>query len=197
MTESKDKNKSMSFIFKIVLIGDGRVGKTSLRRIHMGEGFVNEYLDTVGADFSYYKEVDEGANQVFKYSIWDLAGQPHFKSIRPMFYKGAFGALLCFDLTRKETLDNLQSWIDELILNTNGVGVPIIIVANKFDLYDENNSEHIKFSIINEKVKDLQTKYEGKFEIDFVKTSAKDGFNIGKAFFELRKSIFKKHTFKN
>ena len=79
-------------LFKVILMGDGSVGKTSLRRQYMGEGFRANYMITIGADFAVKKMSLEGGHDV-SIQIWDLAGQEHFKNVRSTFYKGAQGAL--------------------------------------------------------------------------------------------------------
>ena len=93
------------FLIKLVLAGDGAVGKTTLRRRYLGEGFQSSYMMTIGADFAV-KRVDIGGRQI-TFQIWDLAGQQSFKLVRGSFYSGAFAALLCFDLTNQVSFDNL------------------------------------------------------------------------------------------
>ncbi len=176
-----------TFIHKVVLLGDGRVGKTSLRRKYMGEGFQVEYLNTIGADFAYFQERVGDDN--YKWSIWDLAGQPKFENVRPMFYAGTLGTLLCFDTTRVETLNNLDKWVDELVRNTYSEGTPIVVVATKIDIYEEGKEGHVKFDEVEAYVNKLRTRFEGRFDIKMIKTSAKEGINIKKAFDMLRESI--------
>ena len=101
------------FIFKITLIGDGAVGKTSIRNRYMGHAFKESHLMTLGADFSVIdKEFREG--ETWTYQIWDIAGQKILEEIRARFYKGSMGALLVFDVTDKQTLRNCLSWVTEL-----------------------------------------------------------------------------------
>lgn len=174
-----------TYVYKIVLIGEGGVGKTNLRRKYMGEGFLAEYLNTVGADFAYFS--DRVGDDLYKWSIWDLAGQPKFSNVRPVFYAGAFGTLLCFDVSRRETFDKLDAWVDELERHTHTEGTPIVIVACKMDLYDED--EHIDFAEVEEYQKQLEERFDGRFQVSFVKTSSLTGLNVQKAFDNLRKGI--------
>ena len=105
---------------KIVLLGDGAVGKTSIAKRYLGHGFIQEYKATIGVDF-YIKKTELTLNDskfLIEWSIWDLAGQPHWKEVRPGFYAGAQGALIVFDVTRKQTLLNVIEWTNEFIKNS-------------------------------------------------------------------------------
>ncbi|MCK4896735.1 MAG: GTP-binding protein, partial [Candidatus Heimdallarchaeota archaeon] len=82
--------------YKITLIGDGAVGKTSIRRSYLGETFEGSYSLTLGSDFAT-KTMNVGDLNICMI-IWDLAGQPRFKAVREGFYRGTRGALLVFDL---------------------------------------------------------------------------------------------------
>ena len=185
-----EPSKGNVYVFKVLLIGDGGVGKTNLRRRYMGEHFLAEYMDTVGADFAYFSEEIEENMEIstYKWSIWDLAGQPKFSNVRPVFYQGAFGALLCFDTTRKETFENLDKWIDELRRHTHTEGVPLVLIATKMDLEDQME---VNFDEVEEYRKKLVDTLGNRFEVNLVKTSAKTGFNVREAFTVLRQSITK------
>ena len=179
LAEEKPKGKSSNaYMIKLVLIGDAAVGKTSIRQRYLGHGFQREHLTTLGADFAAItKEVDE---YQIKYQIWDLAGQPMFKNVRPRFFKGCFGALAVFDITRRDTFLNLSNWIEELYQFSGRGVVPIIILANKMDLEDElqvTKEEAEEFvEELNKKTKELS------IENFFLATSAKTGLNIDEAF---------------
>jgi len=177
--------KGSTYVYKVVIIGQGSVGKTNLRRRYMGEGFLAEYLNTVGADFAYFSE--SVGEDLYKWSIWDLAGQPKFSNVRPVFYAGAFGTLLCFDVTRRETFDKLDAWVDELERHTHTEGTPIVIVACKMDLYDE--STHINLDEVEAYRQKLEKRFDGRFQVSTVRTSALTGLNIQEAFSNLREGI--------
>jgi len=170
--------KVSSYMIKIVLIGDAAVGKTSIRQRYLGKGFQREHLATLGADFAATtKTID---NHEIKFQIWDLAGQPMFKNVRPRFFKGCFGALAVFDITRKDTFQNLSNWMEELYQFSGRGVVPIILLANKVDLEDEREVtlKEAKKCVekLNEKTKELE------IENFFLETSALTGLNIEKAF---------------
>lgn len=184
----KTKVTGSTYVYKVVLIGDGAVGKTNLRRRYMGEGFVTEYLNTVGADFAYFSE--EIGEDLYKWSIWDLAGQPKFSNVRPVFYAGAFGALVCFDPTRPETFQNLDKWIDELVRHTHTEGTPIVLVATKMDLYDKAEG-HLDLSLVEDYRKKVQDRLDDRFDVSLVETSSITGLNVRQAFTNLREAIAK------
>ncbi|MHA2357168.1 MAG: Rab family GTPase [Candidatus Heimdallarchaeaceae archaeon] len=170
--------KSSSYMIKIVLIGDAAVGKTSIRQRFLGKGFQREHLATLGADFAAItRNIDQ--NQI-KYQIWDLAGQPMFKNVRPRFFRGCFGSLAVMDITRRDTFHNLSNWIDELYQFSGRGVVPVIILANKTDLKDEREVDIKEAKEFVEKLNE-KTK-EHNIENFFLETSAKTGLNIEQAF---------------
>lgn len=166
------------YVLKVVLIGDGAVGKTSIRNRFMGYGFESSHLMTLGADFSL-KEVNHG-DEVWKFQIWDLAGQEMFRQVRARFYQGAMGALLVFDITRKQTFLNITNWLNELY-KYNGKGVvPVVVLANKSDLRDRKS---VKFKDVEKYVTKLNTRTKPHGVTNYaLETSAKTGLNVDKAF---------------
>ncbi len=167
------------FIFKITLIGDGAVGKTSIRHRYMGYGFKESHLMTLGADFSVIdKEFREG--ETWTYQIWDIAGQKIFEEIRSRFYKGSMGALVVFDVTDKQTLRNCLSWVKELYRFSGSDAIPVVLLANKSDL---RNRKSVDMKKAHKFVKILN---EGTASYGFtnhvLETSAKTGLNIETAF---------------
>lgn len=169
------------YFLKISLLGDGAVGKTSLRNQFMGRGFRTEHLMTIGADFAAY-EKNIGEHKV-TYQIWDLAGQESFRSVRARFFNGSMGGLMVFDVTRKDSFMNVTRWIEELWKNSGRGIVPVTLLGNKADLRDKN-------SVSNEQAERyanaLTNKLKKKgFTIKFMETSAKTGLNVEEAFLEL------------
>ncbi len=117
-------------VYKIVLAGDGNVGKTSLIRRYCDGMFEQSRVMTIGVDFQT-KVVLLGKNRV-KLSIWDVAGQERFGSFRDSFYRGARAVALVFDLTEPESFAHLGLWRDEI--RRIVPDVPMAVVANKTDL---------------------------------------------------------------
>ena len=176
------------YVFKITLVGDGAVGKTSIRNRYMGHGFSSSHHVTLGADFSVLeKEIIPG--EIWTYQIWDIAGQPLFEQVRPRFYAGSMGALLVFDITNRASFKNCTKWVKELYRYCGKEVIPIVMLANKTDLRTKK-SVKIKqaqkyIEILNQGTASYNVKNS------FLETSAKTGLNIDLAFELLGKSIRK------
>jgi len=135
-----DMSETVKMRLKFCLLGDGAVGKTCLAGRFVDNTFNEKYLPTIGTNISTKKIIIERPDleKTFEIEavIWDILGQLGYrKLLHPAYLRGAIGAILVCDLTRKETLENLDSWIDSLY--TEWRWVPSIIVANKSDLTDE------------------------------------------------------------
>ena len=173
--------------FKIVLIGDGAVGKTSLRRTFMGKSFRENYILTIGADFSI-KDLDFEGYPV-KLQIWDLAGQPRFSDVRGAYYMGCYGAVVVFDITRPNTFSNIDYWINELIKFNDNKLVPMIIIGNKSDLRETSPPE-IQVTKMAAEAYAMTLSQWGGFKISYMETSAKTGENVENSFTNLINSIY-------
>ncbi len=176
-------------VFKIALIGDGGVGKTSIRERYFGNEFKAQYLLTVGADFAMRDDNINGFS--VRYQIWDLAGQNRFNGVREAYYNGCVGALLVYDITRPDSFYNMPKWINELWTNNGRGRVPIVVVANKIDLcnrVDNTISRNQGWAFTNN-LSNL-TESDG-FDCHFIETSAKTGVNIPQAFSLLGVNIAK------
>ena len=180
-------------LIKVVLLGDAAVGKTSLRRRWMGEGFTSQYITTIGADFSV-KEIKIKINKkviTCTYQIWDLAGQVQFHAVRQCYYQGALGAIIMYDITNIESVQSVPIWINELWRNNKLDVTPFILIANKIDLRNE-----VPQSLRTEQGKSYAMQLSERtllhgFEIPFIETSAKTGENVDRAFQLLGEMIIK------
>ena len=167
--------------FKVVLIGDGRVGKTSIRRTFMGKHFVKPHLMTLGADFSS-QNLDLTLNNItyeIKFSIWDIAGQDQFKTLRHRFYANANALLLVYDVTEKTSFDNLLKWLYEAWEVTSDTTIPFLLIGNKLDL---NESRVIQKNTAINFLEALKKKYPKIQYCDYIETSALTGENINTMF---------------
>ncbi|TET33127.1 MAG: GTP-binding protein [Candidatus Heimdallarchaeota archaeon] len=176
------------FVFKIVLMGEGSVGKTSIRSKFMGVGFKSEYIKTIGADFAS-KAIELGENKVH-FQIWDLAGQKMYRHVRSSFYSGCKCGFLVFDLTQPVTLVKLEEWAEEAIAHSGGFLKIFIVLGNKSDLKDQ-------IKIKDEEIKKLIEKLRKKKNIEaaYLATSAKTGENIAEAFEMMGKMFLEKEGF--
>ena len=169
----------MEFTFKIVLIGDMQVGKTSIRERYMGEGFPTHYMPTLGADFSI-KDIDLETAKI-RWMIWDLAGHHTFSVVRERYYYGAVGALVVYDITNKESFDHIPLWIDEFWKNSfNNKKFPILLIGNKIDLEWKRKVMEEQIAEYLEKLN--QECHSYGFHVDHIYTSAKNNININDAF---------------
>lgn len=159
----------MMNIFKIVVIGNYFVGKTTLINRYT-KGFSPEkYIATIGVNITSYKtNID---NDSIDFQIFDIAGHKRFETLRTNFYKNAYGALLLFDLTNSKSLEDVPEWIKES--RTYCIeNVPIVILGNKMDL---------KVTIKEEMVKGILDSENISEEL-YLKTSALYGENVTKSF---------------
>jgi len=117
-------------IYKVVLVGDGNVGKTSLVRRFCEGQFEDSRILTMGVDF-HIKTVQLG-QRTLRLSIWDVAGQERFRAFRDQFYAGTLAAALVYDVTSPATFFNLPRWRQEVMTSTPGV--PMAVIGNKKDL---------------------------------------------------------------
>lgn len=177
---SSTNNAETNFVFKVLLLGDGAVGKTSLISMFT-KGFIKQdYKMTIGVDIMTKTVQIQGYTA--KLSIWDLAGQQRFKAIRSAFYGGVAGALLVFDLTRALTFKNLVTWLEELYQFGNPE-CPIILIGNKADLPQLRD---VKQEDINW--------FSQEIGCEYLETSAKTGQNVEKAFNMLTAKMIERST---
>ncbi|MBN1287745.1 MAG: GTP-binding protein [Anaerolineae bacterium] len=153
-------------VYKVIVAGDGAVGKTSLIRRFCEGKFEASRVMTIGVDFQTKTVNIQG--KVIKLSIWDIAGQDRFGSFRDMFYRGAKSAALVYDVTRLESFENLAIWRDDIL--KVAPGVPMILVANKIDLPDHK--------ILRERAEP----WGKRLGMPFLETSAFDGRNVDRFF---------------
>ena len=158
--------------FKVCLIGDGGVGKTAIIEHLLGKRVQNTYMLTIGADISTYQVAD---GYDYKFQFWDLAGQERFDVVRSLFYRGSHAAIIVFDVSRPDSLKNLQSWQEELLKHVK-VKIPCVVVGNKCDLSSKVNPEDItKFlEILKEKLSTPSFTPT----IPYIETSALNGIKV-------------------
>lgn len=119
------------YIFKYVIVGDSSVGKSSLLVRFTDNYFQESWLPTIGVDFKIRNFEMNGKS--IKANIWDTAGQERFKNITRVYYKGAHSAILVYDITDKQTFENIRQWYNE-VKEMAGDNVKYVLVGNKNDL---------------------------------------------------------------
>ncbi|MHA1902710.1 MAG: Rab family GTPase [Candidatus Thorarchaeota archaeon] len=131
-------SSSYDYLFKVVVLGEGAVGKTAIVTRFSHGFFRTDYKTTIGSQFAV-KNIDvdsqDRERRTVKLQIWDVAGQSRFQILRPMYYRGSSGGVLVFDVTRRRTFIVLEEWLDELE-KAVGKKIPLVLVANKTDLPD-------------------------------------------------------------
>jgi len=163
-----------TYIFKVPVAGDGAVGKTSLIVRYTQGTFTDTYKMTIGTSFAV-KTVDLG-NVIVKLQIWDLAGQPHFGGVRPLFYQGSTGVIYVFSVIDRSSFDHLAGWLEET--RKNAGNIPGILIGNKTDLLDQR-------VVSREEAESFAT----QAGLHYVETSAKMDENVGDAFILMAKTI--------
>lgn len=152
---------------KVVVLGDTAVGKSCLTVRFIKDTFIEYQEPTIGAAF-LCKTIDSN-NTTIRLDIWDTAGQERYKSLAPMYYRGAKAAIIVYDITEKASLDSAKNWILEL--SKQAPSCMIILAANKVDL--ENERAVVKHEI---------NEYISQNNLMHIETSAKTGHNVDKLF---------------
>lgn len=167
--------QEVDHIFKILIIGNSSVGKSNILLRYTDNIFNDSFLPTIGVDFKIKNITVD--NQKIKLNIWDTAGQERFQTITSTYYKGSHGIVLVYDITDKESFNNINNWVSEVKKNA-GSGVVMLLVGNKSDL----ESDRVVTS------KEGQD-FANMLGINFLETSAKTDSNIKETFNVLAKNI--------
>ncbi|MFX1415761.1 MAG: Rab family GTPase, partial [Promethearchaeota archaeon] len=167
--------------FKVCLIGDGYVGKTSIRRKYLKGGFKASYLPTLGVDFAQKTTTFEGVPTYLM--VWDIAGQPLFQSLRRRYYEGCSGMILAYSVVDRESFDNASKWLVEAH-GFMGELPPLIVAGNKIDLRPTHVQEE---TVSTEEGEAFTKRFSEKLNTPaiFIETSALTGENIDEAFAKL------------
>jgi len=181
MTIEEETRELREFVFKIVIIGDAAVGKTSLINQFVESSFNEDYKPTLGANIVRKDVILD--NTKVRLIMWDLAGQEKYRVVRSMYFQGCEGALLVYDVTRYHTLDSINNkWLKDYKKHVKKKGA-FILIGNKTDLKDQ-------VAVPTERGKELATKIKASH---FIETSAKLGENIEEAFSLLVNQILSNH----
>ena len=161
--------------FKLVLLGDSAVGKSCLVVRFVRDEFFEFQEPTIGAAF--LTQTVSLENATVKFEIWDTAGQERYRSLAPMYYRGAAAAIVVFDITKKDSYNGAKSWVKEL-QRRGDPNVVIALAGNKADM---------------EQKRKVQTEeaqqYANDSEIIYMETSAKTSLNVRNLFVEIAKKL--------
>jgi small GTP-binding protein len=178
---TEETNFDREFVYKIVILGDAAVGKTSLINRFVENSFSEDYRATLGANI-VRKDVNLNNTKV-RLIMWDLAGQEKYQVVRSMYFQGCQGALLVYDLTRYSTFDSINSkWLRDFKKFVKKEGA-YVLIGNKSDLTDQR-------TVTKERGKEIANKIKASH---FIETSAKMGENIEEAFSLLVNQILNNH----
>ena len=161
------------FIFKVLLLGNSDVGKSSMLLRFVDSVWNDAFTPTIGVDFKV--KTLEINNKRVKMQIWDTAGQERFRTVVSTYFRGAHGILLLYDVTNKDSFKNLENWLIEIEKNSNQKVLKILI-GNKCDLTEDREIT----------TEEGQT-FANRNGMEFMETSAKMNTNVSEAFTTLGK----------
>ncbi|KAJ4806372.1 Ras-related protein Rab-11B [Rhynchospora pubera] len=164
------------YVFKVVVVGDSAVGKSQLLGRFAKDEFFFDSKPTIGVEFQT-RTVTINRKRI-KAQIWDTAGQERYRAVTSAYYRGALGAMLVYDITRRPTFDHVARWLDELRAHADG-SIVIMLIGNKADLTEKcavPTDDAIAFA-----------EEQGLF---FSEASALNGENVEKAFLQLLEEIY-------
>ncbi|KAI5345869.1 hypothetical protein L3X38_013746 [Prunus dulcis] len=168
--------EKIDYVFKVVVIGDSAVGKTQILSRFTKNEFCFDSKSTIGVEFQTRTVTVKG--KLIKAQIWDTAGQERYRAVTSAYYRGALGAMLVYDITKRQTFDHVARWVEELRAHADN-SIVIMLVGNKADLGEQ---------------RDVPTEDAVEFAEDqglfFSETSAFSGENVDTAFFSVLEKIY-------
>ena len=168
--------------YKIMVLGESKVGKTSLIKRYTKDQFGGVYLTTVGMDFQ--DKIIEIEDKKIRLQIWDTAGQERFRNVTKSYFQSSQGLVLVYDITDRESFEKLNFWVDN-IKNFAPENAKFILVGNKCDLANERKVSY-----------EEGENYAKNLNIKFFEASARDGTNVNELFFYLANEIYQDNKLK-
>ncbi|XP_061387788.1 ras-related protein Rab-35 [Musca vetustissima] len=167
-------SRGFDHLFKLLIIGDSGVGKSSLLIRFSDDTFSGSYITTIGVDFKIRTVVIDGKR--VKLQIWDTAGQERFRTITSTYYRGTHGVIVVYDVTNGESFANVRRWLDEIQNNCDVVNK--VLVGNK-------NDDPERKVVITE---DAQ-RFAQQMDIELFETSAKDNIKVEEMFLSITRQV--------
>lgn len=177
MATSSAPGGDCDYIFKIIVIGDSGVGKSSLTVRLSEDVFYKDYASTIAIDFRMHQMTF--MDKKVRLQIWDTAGQERFQSVATAFYRGANGVMLCFDLTHRPSFQHLEQWV-ERIRQQALPGIPCLLIGCKCDEARGNRQVTSEEGLA----------WAQQHNMSYIETSAKAKDNVLSAFQQITLSIF-------
>ena len=169
---------NFNYLFKYIIIGDSAVGKSNILLRYIHDKFNEEFQSTIGVEFGAKNLKIE--DKIYRIQIWDTAGQETFRSITRAYYKNSVCACVVYDITNKNSFNNIKSWIEDC-KKVSPKTVFLILIGNKVDLEDKREVSYEEGSV-----------YAEKNGMLFFETSAKTGKNIEEIFIKSSYEIAKR-----
>jgi len=168
------------YLFKLLLIGDSGVGKSSLLLRFADDTYAESYISTIGVDFKIRTIELDG--KTIKLQIWDTAGQERFRTITSSYYRGAHGIIIVYDVTDLDSFNNVKQWLKEIDRYASE-NVNKLLVGNKSDLADKRAVAQAEAKAFAEEL-----------GVKFLETSAKNSINVEDAFMTMAREIKNRMT---
>lgn len=163
------------YLFKILLVGDSTVGKTCFLIRFSDDEFTANHFSTIGVDFRIRTiDIDK---KTIKLQIWDTAGQERFRTITSTYYRGAHGVIVMYDVTNKDSFNNIPKWLSEIEIHGK-TDVVKLLVATKCDLVGNREVDY-----------ETGKEFADSLGIAFLESSAKTSQNINEAFFTIANTM--------
>lgn len=178
---SSSIKRDYDYLFKLVLIGDSSVGKSCLLLRFADDSFMESYISTIGVDFRFRTVKIE--DKTVKLQIWDTAGQERFRTITSAYYRGADGIIMVYDVTRKESFDHVQDWLNEVNRYANQGLCKKLLIGNKCDREADRK-------VTTEEGE----KFADALGVQFFETSAKTKHNVEKSFLTMASNLIEAKT---
>ncbi|CAH2044842.1 unnamed protein product [Thlaspi arvense] len=176
-------NQKIDYVFKVVLIGDSAVGKSQLLARFSRNEFSIESKATIGVEFQTRTlTIDK---KTVKAQIWDTAGQERYRAVTSAYYRGAVGAMLVYDITKRQSFDHVARWLEELRGHADK-NIVIMLIGNKTDLG----------TLRAVPIEDAK-EFAQRENLFFMETSALDSINVELSFLTVLTEIYRIVSKKN
>lgn len=179
-------NQEIADKFNIMVIGDEKVGKTTILERYFNRKFNSERKKTIGVEYYNKNYTFDKNKKTYSLKFWDTAGQEKFRSVAKNYYQRAHGMIITMAVDNRSSFNNLKMWVNSVHENSKNSNMPLVILSNKIDLPDEDKE------VKKQEVEDSCN--EEDFKIKYFFTSAKSGEHIDEAFDYIIKSVIKANT---